>query len=144
MLGGMATLARLVLSLAAALALVGHPATRIPPGVREIDIHSSPGVSRRVTDPEKVARIVRGFDALRTAPRRIYYCPLIRHRPPTSFLFRSASGAVLLRARTPGRAACGSSFDYSVRGRAQTPVLEGRFLVRVGRLLGMRLVPPYR
>jgi hypothetical protein len=145
----MATLARLVLSLAAALALVGHPAshsaTRIPAGVRTIDVHSSRGVLRRVTDPLKVAQIVRWFDALPKAPNVILYCPFIRYRPPTTFTFRSASGAALARARTPGHAACGASFDLRVGGQAQKPVLAGgRFLSRVGRLLGMRLVPIVR
>jgi hypothetical protein len=137
----MATLARLVLSLAAALALVGHPANRIPSGVRTIDVHRSGGISRRVTDPLKVAEIVRWFDALPKAPRRIYYCPFIRYRPPTTLTFRAANGEPLARARTPGRAACGGSFDYTVRARSQQPVLAGRFLLRVGRLLGLRLEP---
>jgi hypothetical protein len=139
----MTTLARLVLSLAAALALVGHPATRIPVGVHSIRVHSARGVSRQVTDPLKVAKIVRWFDALPIAPDTIYYCPFIRYKPPTMFEFRGASGAVLARARTPGHAACGGSFDYSVRGHARKPVLAERFLVRVGRLLGVgrRLVP---
>jgi hypothetical protein len=140
----MATLARLVLSLAAAFAFVGHPATRIPAGVREVDVHSPPGVSRRVTEPRKVAQIVRGFDELRKAPHRVYYCPMIPYRPPTTFVFRGAGGVVLARARTPGHAACGGSFDYSVLGRPQKPVLAGHFLVRVGRLLGMRLTSRYR
>ncbi|HEY7420468.1 MAG TPA: hypothetical protein VH541_00545 [Gaiellaceae bacterium] len=141
----MATLARLVLSLAAALALVGHPASRIPPGVRTVDVHSSRGVSRRVTDPLKVTQIVRWFDALPIAPNVILYCPFIRYRPPTTFVFRSASGTALARARTPGHAACGASFDLRIGGKAQKPVLAGgRFLQRVGRLLGLRLVPIVR
>jgi hypothetical protein len=140
----MATLARLVLSLAAALALVGHPATRLPPGVRTIDVHSSDGGSRSVTDPAKVATIVRWFDALRVAPRAIYYCPMIRYKPPTTFAFRASSGALLASARTPGTAACGGSIDFTIRGRARRPVLVGDFLVRVGRLLGLRLVPVAR
>jgi hypothetical protein len=138
----MATLARLVLSLTAALALVGHPATRIPAGVRTIAVHSSRGVSRRVTDPQKVAKIVRWFDALPKAPRGVVYaCPLMRYERPTTFDFRGAGGASLTRARTPGAAACGLSIDFTVRGHARRPVLVGRFLGRVGRLLGMRLVP---
>jgi hypothetical protein len=139
----MATLARLVLSVVAALALVGHPATRIPAVVQSIDVHSARGVSRHVTDPVRVAKIERWFDALPVAPHRIYYCPFIRYTPPTTFAFRGAGGAVLARARTPGHAACGASLDYSVRGRARKPLLTERFLVRVGRLLGvgMRLVP---
>ncbi|HEX3237883.1 MAG TPA: hypothetical protein VHQ99_05680 [Gaiellaceae bacterium] len=141
----MATLAHLVLSLAAALALVGHPATRIPAGVRSIDVHVSRGPSREVTDRAKVAKIVRWFDALPTAPRvGIYHCPLIRSRPPVTLHFRAANGIVLAHARTPGHAACGFSFDYSVLGSRQKPVLARRFLVRVGRLLGMRLVPHHR
>jgi hypothetical protein len=144
MYAGMATLARLVLSLAAALALVGHPATRLPPGVREIDVHSSRGISRHVTDPEKVAKIVLWFDALPNASRAIYYCPMIRYTPPTTFAFRSATGALLARARTPGMAACGASIDLTVLGHARRPLTVGHFLVRVGRLLGMRLVPVVR
>jgi hypothetical protein len=140
----MATLARLVLSLAAALALVGHPATRIPSGVRTVEMQSSTGVSRHVVDPLKVAQIVHWFDALPVAPHRIYYCPFIRYRLPTTLAFRAANGAVLARARTPGSAACGASFDYSVRGHGQKPVLIRHFLVRVGHLLGMRLVPDVR
>jgi hypothetical protein len=142
----MATLARLVLSLMAALALVGHPANRIPAGVRSIDVHSARGVSRQVRDPAKVAKIVRWFEALPVAPRRMYYCPFIRYKPPTTFTFRGAGGAVLARAQTPGHASCGGSLDYSVRGRARKPVLVERFLIRVGRLLGvgMRLVPVAR
>jgi hypothetical protein len=135
----MATLAHLVLSLAAALALVGHPATRIPAGVRSIEVHRSHTRSRLVTDPAKVATIVRWFDALPTAPRLgIYHCPLIRYRPPLSLDFRGADGIVLAHARAPGHAACGFSFDYSVLGSRQRPVLARRFLVRVGRLLGLR------
>ena len=142
MFAGMATLARLVLALTAALALVGHPATHIPAGVRTIVVHSSSrGISRRVTDPAKVAKIVRWFDALPKAPRGVYYCPLIRYRPPTTFEFRGADGALLTRARTPGSAACGFSIDYSVGGLKQKPLLAERFLVKVGRLLGLRLVP---
>jgi hypothetical protein len=141
----MATLAHLVLSLAAALALVGHPATRIPAGVRSIDVHVARGPSRQVIDPAKVAKIRGWFDALPTAPRAgIYYCPLIRYRPPVIFEFRSTDGAVLARARTPGHAACGLSFDYRVLGSPQKPVLARRFLVRVERLLGVRLVPRRR
>ena len=139
----MAALIRLLLSLAAAFSLAGHPG-RIPRDVRRIDVHRPHGVSRQVTDPAKVAQIVRWFDALPTAPRGVYYCPLIRYRPPTTLEFRNGHGVVLTRARTPGSAACGFSFDYSVGGRAQKPVLARRFLLRVGRLLRMRLVPVAR
>jgi hypothetical protein len=94
-----------------------------------------------VTDPVKVAKIVRWFDALPRAPRGVYYCPLIRYRPPTTLEFHGVDGALLARARTPGHAACGFSFDFSVLGRSERPVQTRSFLVRVGRLLGLRLVP---
>jgi hypothetical protein len=137
----MTALARLLVTFTAAFALVGHPAARIPAGVRTIDVHGPRGISRVVTDPLKVAKIVRWFDALPKAPRGVYYCPLIRYRPPTTLEFRGADGALLARARTPGHAACGFSFDFSVLGRSERPVQTRSFLVRVGRLLGVRLVP---
>jgi hypothetical protein len=142
----MATLAHLVLSLAAALALSGHPATagtRLPVGVREVDVDSRSALVR-VTDGAKVARIIHWFDELRIAPSTPYFCPLIRYKRPTTFDFRSASGLLLAHARIPGRAACGGSIDFNVRGRAQKPLLLGHFLGRVGRLLGIRLVSVYR
>ncbi len=147
----MAASTRLLLVLTAALILGVAPTSAarrhaevLPTGVREVDVHSSRGSTRRVTDPARVAVIVRWFDALRVAPSTHYYCPLIRYRPPTTFGFRSAGRALLAWARTPGTAACGASFDYTVRGRPQKPLLVGHFLVRVGRLLRMRLVPLVR
>jgi hypothetical protein len=143
--------ARLLLAFVAAL-MIGVPSTSaahrhrqaLPAGIREIDVHSSRGISRRVTDPARVAKIVGWFDALPIAPSTHYYCPLIRYRPPTTFDFRAASGAVLAHAFTPGTAACGGSIDFTIRGRPQKPLLLDHFLVRVGRMLGMRLVPVYR
>ena len=136
----MGTLIRWLLALATAFALVGHHA-RIPSGVRTIDVHRPHGISRHVTDPVKVATIVRWFDALPNAPRGVYYCPLIQYRPPTTLEFRNGKGDVLARARTPGSAACGFSFNFSVLGIAQKSVSARHFLLRVGRLLHMRLVP---
>ena len=139
----MAALIRLLLSLAAAFSLAGHHG-RIPPGVRTIDVQRPHGVSRQVTDPAKVVQIVDWFDALPPAPRGLYPCPLIRYRPPTTLEFKGGRGNVIARARTPGSAACGFSFNYSVRGLPQKPVLARHFLLRVGRLLRMRLVPVAR
>ncbi len=147
----MGALARLLLSFVAALT-VGIAATSsahrhteiLPAGIREVDVRSSRGISRRVTDPARVTTIVRWFDALPMAPAAPYYCPMIRYAPPTAFEFRGVRGALLARARTPGAAACGGSLDFSIRRRAQKPLLVGHFLVRVGRLLGIRLVPIYR
>lgn len=150
----MARLARFLLTLLAALMLGAAPAiarqaaTRhrelLPPGVREIDVRSSRGVVRRVADQAMVTEIVRWFDALPIAPSTQYYCPMIRYLAPTTFRFRSASGTLVAFAQTPGTAACGGSFDLTIRGRVQKPVLVGHFLVKVGRLLGLRLVTIYR
>jgi hypothetical protein len=147
----MGALARILLVLTAGLLLGVAPTSAaqrheevLPAGVSEVDVHSSRGISRRVTDPATVAKIVRWFDALPIAPSTQYYCPFIRYRPPTTFYFRNTSGALVAHARTPGAAACGGSFDFSVRGRAQNPLLVGHFLLQVGRLLRLRLVPVLR
>ena len=146
----MTALARLLVTFLAALTVGAVPASAtprhteiLPAGVREIDVHRS-HASRRVTDPTRVLTIVRWFDALRIAPSTIYYCPMIRYTAPTTFDFRAGDGTLLAHARTPGMAACGGSIDVNIRGRARRPLLVGRFLVRVERLLGMRLVPVYR
>jgi hypothetical protein len=146
MFGGMATLARLVLSLTAALALAGHPATRIPAGVRTIDVHSSRGISRQVTDPAKVTKIVRWFDRLHTVRPGVFACPMLVAGPTITLVFRGATG-VLARA---GYAAdfpdhslvstqC-TPIRYSVGGRRQKALIGGRFLPRVQQLLGERLL----
>jgi hypothetical protein len=116
------------------------PSEVVPENVRELDIGP-----RRVTGPANVRRIVRWFDSLPVVQPVPYYCPMIRYRRRgVTFDFRAASGALLARARTPGAAACGSALDFSIRGRRQPPLLVDSFLVRVGRLVGMRLAPAYR
>jgi hypothetical protein len=112
---------------------------RLPAGIREVDVRHAPDVWRNVTDPAKVARIVRWFDALPLAPRGVYHCPMIRYVRPTTFYFRAADGTSLARARAPGAAACGGSFDFRIGGRPQKPLLRERVLMKVGRLLGVRL-----
>ena len=151
----MTTLTRFLVTVVAALMLgattlatagraSGRHTEMLPPGITKVDVRSSNGVSRHVTDLARVAKIVRWFDALPIAPSAHYYCPMIRYRPPTTFAFRAASGARLAFARTPGTAACGGSFDLTIQGHVRKPVLVGHFLVRVGRLLGMHLIPNYR
>jgi hypothetical protein len=142
----MATLARLVLSLTAALVLVGHPATRIPAGVRTIDLHA-PAAHVGVTDREKVGRIVGWIDRLQAVPRGRYACPAMVADPKTITLdFRDSAGRLLARARYRlefgGRdlvsGPCNSVL-LSVPGRRERPLLGGRFLVRVQRLLAVGL-----
>jgi hypothetical protein len=147
----MSALVRLLLTFVAVLT-IGVPSTSaahrhaqaLPPGIREIDVDSSRAISRHVTDPARVAKIVAWFDALPIAPSTHYYCPFIRYRPPTTFDFRAGGGAVLAHAFTPGTAACGGSIDFTIRDRPQRPLLLDHFLVRVGHMLRMRVEPVYR
>jgi hypothetical protein len=140
----MVTLARLLLSLAAALALVGHSATRLPSSVGTVDVHSSHGISRLVTDPVKVGRIVRWFDALPVdRARGEFDCPFIRaNSPSVTFAFRAANGNLLARARVldafRGVSGPCNPIRFSVAGARPQLLLGGRFLLRVQRLLGIR------
>jgi hypothetical protein len=146
MYSGMATLARLVLSIAAALALVGHPANRVPSGVREIDVRAPSGLVR-VTDPAKVARIVHWFDRLPIAPRGRIFCPLLVRGPVITLAFRDNRSGVLARARYDANAPNHSLVStrcvpiaFSVHGLPRKLLVGGRFLPRVERLLGVPLL----
>ena len=142
----MATLARLVLSLAAALALVGHPATRIPSGVHTIDVRSPAG-PLRVTDRAKVVRIVRWFDRLPPARRGLFMCPMLVRGPTITFVFRDAGGGVLARARyapnSPRHRLVSTQcvpISLSVLEQRGRPLVGGRVLLHVQHLLGQRLL----
>jgi hypothetical protein len=143
----MATPARLVLSLTAALVLVGHPASRVPAGVGTIDVHSPRGSSRRVTDPDKVAKIVGWIDRLKKVPPGEYACPaMVVHPRHMTLDFRDAAGRQLARAtyrfefgdRTLTSGPC-NPIVLTVRGHSERALLGAHFLVRVQRLLGIRL-----
>jgi hypothetical protein len=146
MYSGMATLARLVLSVAAALALVGHPANRVPSGVREIDVRAPSGFVR-VTEPAKVSRIVRWFDRLPRVPRGRVFCPLLVRGPVITLAFRDGRGGMLARARYDANAPNHSLVSnrcvpiaFSLHGQPRKLLVGGRFLPRVQRLLGVRLL----
>jgi hypothetical protein len=119
------------------------PREKAPSAVREIDVRAH-GVSRKVTDPAKVARIVRWFDSLPITPPGVsLFCglPLARH---VTFVFRSAGGVRLASAVAPaGGASICDPIDFSVRGRKQVPLVDRLpahgFVHRVQRLLGVRL-----
>jgi hypothetical protein len=134
----MAVLAQLLVT----LALVGHPATRVPPGVRTIEIRS-PARVVRVTDRGRVLRIERWLDALPAAKPGTYYCPMIRpDSPPVRFAFRAANGSVLARASMldafKGLSEPCNPIAFSLPGHRARPLTGGRFLLRVQRLLGVR------
>ena len=118
-------------------------AERVPDGVREVEV-SKPSRRRSVTAARKVREIVRWFEALPVVQPTvgIFSCPAIfPGRPVVTVQFRSARGAVLVRARAPGVEMCGGSIDIRVRGRREPALMAGAFLVRLQRLVEMRLVP---
>ena len=124
------------------------PREVVPPATRAIDIHGV-GVKQRVTDPKRVTRIVRWFDALYVfQPGPSVGCiAIIDSR--VNFVFRSATGATLARAVVPsvGPATNCSPIDFSVGGKRQTPLIDSHFgketfVSRVQRLLGVRFRVP--
>ncbi|MGH2977830.1 MAG: hypothetical protein ACRDKC_05600 [Gaiellaceae bacterium] len=121
----------------------------VPSAVRELDITGT-GVSRRVTNPAQVARIVRWFDALNVVQpgKEIVSCPLVLAAKVT-FVFRSASGDALASAMVPSQGAADgcNPIQFSVHGKRQTPLIDATpgkgksFADRVQRLLGMSFNP---
>jgi hypothetical protein len=121
------------------------PREALPSGVRAIDI-SGGGVSRHVTAPAKVARIVRWFDALNIVqpgqgPVHCAIGPLY----DVKFVFRSASGAELASAIVPAGPADGCDpIRFTLGGHPQTPLIDSTpgqgkfFIARVQRLLRIR------
>ena len=116
------------------------PGEVVPAGVREIDVHAPNGLVR-VTDREKLGRIIRWLDALPTVQPEILNCPEMVYGPTLALSFRGA-GAVLARARFPIDSPDGSLFstecdaiEFSVRARRETPLVGRRFLLKVQRLL---------
>lgn len=121
------------------------PREVVPSGVREIDVQGN-SVSRRVTAPRQVARIVRWFDALNVVQpgQPVVGCRLSL-ASKVKFSFRSAGGAELASAIVPSQPADGCyPISFAIRGQQQTPLIDstpGRgkaFIDRVQRLLGVR------
>ena len=112
--------------------------------MREIDIRDG-HVARRVSDPAKVARIVRWFDALDVVqPGSAYVrCAAILVSRAT-FVFRLGHGRQARERGRPVKPADGcDAITFSIRGHLQTPLIDGvfgrrAFVNRVQRLLGVR------
>jgi hypothetical protein len=124
---------------------------RVPSGVRVIDVErtGSRPLSRAITDPAQVRRIVALIDRLPTLQPGVWNCPAIRAQPGVvRFIFRdSRHGAALARASV--RATVGSSdtgcdaMGFSIRDQRQTALVRARhFLRSVGRLLDVQLTEP--
>ncbi len=120
----------------------------VPAGVRGIDIRNG-RLRRRVTDPARLTRIVRWFDALNVVQpgTNVVGCPLILASRVT-FVFRSAGGAELASAVAPSAPASGCyPIEFTIGRKRQTPLIDstsrkGAFVYRVQRLLGVRFIEP--
>src|SRR5437870_1046212 len=75
------------------------PREQVPHGTVEVAL-SAPKISRRVTDPALVAKIVRWIDALPVAPDVTISCSLLFPAPRIELVFRSATGTRLASAST--------------------------------------------
>ncbi|HJU37057.1 MAG TPA: hypothetical protein VJ716_06540, partial [Gaiellaceae bacterium] len=125
------------------------PAEKVPAATRTIAVRS-PRVSLTVTDPAKVARIIRWFDALPVSPPGIVaLCPLPAHAQAT-LSFRSAGGIGLAQASVPlyPPANLCSPIGFTIQGKREQPLIDsehGRtFIHRLQSLLGRRFVPKRR
>jgi hypothetical protein len=120
------------------------PAERAPAETSEIVLRA-PKAAARVTDPTKVSRIVRWFDALPISPPGIAVsCPLTV-APDITLSFRNARGVRLAKARVPSAFAwlC-DPIQFSIGGRHQQPLIDSvhreSFVRRLQDLLGVHLV----
>jgi len=121
------------------------PSEKLPAATAKIDVKGHK-VSRTVTDPAKVADIVRWFDALPVSPPGVaVMCPLTLG-PRVRFVFRSANGTRFASASAPtvGKAWICSTISFSIHGKPQTALVDSSrgcgFVYRVQRLLGVRLL----
>jgi hypothetical protein len=120
------------------------PREVVPAAVREIDVRNG-HMTRTVTTPAKVARIVRWFDALPVSPPGVAVpCPLALG-PDVTVSFRNARDETLAVASLPPSFAwiC-SSIAFSIGGKAQQPLVDRphhpSFVRRLQQLLGLHLL----
>lgn len=114
----------------------------VPPAVAEVDVGS-----HRVVSAEKVATIVRWFDALPVVqPGATFSCPALVAGPKIALAFRGPHG-VLARASfgadTPNHslvsAPC-TPIRFSIGTHREDELVGGRFFLHVQRLLGVKLL----
>ena len=122
--------------------LAHDPDEVVPSGVRTIEIRKGSLLAHRVTTPHTIATIIRWFDALPVAPPAGPCGPLGalpgHHLRFERITFLGGSGQVLARAKDwpygiPS-GAC-NPIAFSAGGHSFPPLLGGRFLIRVERLL---------
>lgn len=119
-------------------------AETVPAATTEIVVRA-PRISATVSDPAKVARVVRWFDALPISPPGVaVLCPL-GLPPDLTLSFRSARGAWLARATMPRAAAtiC-DPIGFTIGGKRLRPLIDGdsgeSFVRRLQSLLGLHLL----
>lgn len=129
--------------------LLPRPATEtIPRGVRVLDVTSArpgrpPVLSRTVTAPATVGRIVAWVDGLEITQPGATACPSLPTRSPVvTFDFRGRPhGPLLAQAAMTDDGGTSTPCDpvsFSIRGHRQRPLLGGDLLRRTQRLLGVR------
>lgn len=118
------------------------PREIVPAATRRIVVHA-PAWSLTVTNPAKVERIVRWFDALPVLPPGMpVACPLVLS-PKLMLSFRDAAGAGLARARVPTTSAgiC-DPIRFKVGGRTRRPLIDQEHVEGFGRRLERLLGRP--
>ncbi|HLX32820.1 MAG TPA: hypothetical protein VKR79_08650 [Gaiellaceae bacterium] len=122
------------------------PSEVVPAGVRTIDIQGG-GVAVHVTDPAKVARIVRWFDALKVYQPGPFVSCFATIAARVSFSFLSRSGRMLASAVVPAAQATNcDTILFTIGGTPQDSLIDARsgkdgFAGRVQHLLGVRFTP---
>jgi hypothetical protein len=114
---------------------------RVPARTSRIVV-TTPASSTSVTDPAKVARIVRWFGALPVAQAgNVVVCPAEFAQDMTALTFRSPGGAWLAEARVPpSRASICDAIVFQIGGKAMRPLVDRHpgdsFLRRLRGVLG--------
>jgi len=123
------------------------PSERVPAATAEIVVRA-PRISATVTDPGKVARIVRWFDALPVSPPGVAVSCPYAVAPDLTLSFRSAGGARLAQATLPRtEATLCDPIAFTIGGWRRRPLIDGpgeSFVRRLQGLLGLRLVQARR
>jgi hypothetical protein len=129
--------------------IVTRPAgERVPAGVHEVGVTSArpgeaPILTRTVTSPAKVRRIISLIDAMQVLQPGFYGCPALPvGAPVVTFDFRAAAGTPVLATASltdydfPS-GPC-NAVSFNIGGRPQKPLVGGNFLSQVQRLLGVQ------
>jgi hypothetical protein len=100
------------------------PSEKAPSGTSTIVLHGYM-LTKRWTDPAKVARIVRWFNALPVSPPRVHIACLLALAARVTLSFRNARGSWLAKASVPRTSAdvC-QPIGFSIGGHAQKPLVD--------------------